>query len=69
MDGEEEVEMLLAFEHEGTQYNLVRLLDPILIVGKFKQGEIQNRVLLTPEESESILPALEDLFLEQRADE
>lgn len=31
---EEEVEILVSFEEEGREYHLVRLLDPILLVGK-----------------------------------
>jgi Protein of unknown function (DUF3727) len=31
---EEEVEVLLTFEHRDKEYHLVRLLDPILLVGK-----------------------------------
>ena len=30
----EEVEILLSFEHRGKEFNLVRLLDPVLLVGK-----------------------------------
>jgi hypothetical protein len=33
-DTEEEVEILVSFEEEGREYHLVRLLDPILLVGK-----------------------------------
>lgn len=67
-DGDEEVEVLLSFEQDGRQYNLVRLLDPILLVGKVDEKEPQNRVLLTPEESDKVMPMLEDMFLEYRAD-
>lgn len=31
---EEDVELLLSFEHRGKEFNLVRLLDPTLLVGK-----------------------------------
>lgn len=67
-DGDEEVEVLLTFEHEGREYNLVRLLDPILLVGKQDEKQPLNRVLLSPEESDQVMPALEDMFLEFRAD-
>lgn len=33
-DTEEEVEILVSFEEDGQEYHLVRLLDPILLVGK-----------------------------------
>lgn len=33
-DSEEEVEILVSFEEEGREYHLVRLLDPVLLVGK-----------------------------------
>lgn len=31
---EEEVEILVSFEEDGQEYHLVRLLDPVLLVGK-----------------------------------
>jgi hypothetical protein len=33
-DESQQVEVLLSFDHRGTDYNLVRMLDPILLVGK-----------------------------------
>ena len=33
-DTEEEVEILVSFEEDGQEYHLVRLLDPVLLVGK-----------------------------------
>jgi len=64
-DGEEEVEVLLSFEHRGKEFNLVRLLDPILLVGRVDaDGAPDNRILLTAEESASVMPILEDMFLE-----
>lgn len=65
---EEEVEVLLSFEHRGKDFNLVRLLDPILLVGKVDPGMPDNRVLLTAEESDKIMPILEDMFLEYHND-
>lgn len=67
-DGDEEVEVLLAFEQDGRQYNLVRMLDPMLLVGKLDEEEPDKRILLTPEESEKVMPVLEDMFLEFRED-
>jgi hypothetical protein len=63
-DGDEEVEVLLSFEHRGTEFNLVRLLDPILLVGKNDPERPDLRILLTPEESDEVMPVLEELFLE-----
>jgi len=61
---EEEVEVLLTFDHRGKEYNLVRLLDPILLVGRDDPKVPENRVLLTAEESATVMPVLEDMFLE-----
>ena len=68
-EDEEEVEVLLSIEHRGKEYLLVRLLDPILLVGKVPEkaeGEVamDTRVLLTPEESDQVMPVLEELFLQ-----
>jgi hypothetical protein len=54
----EEVEVLLSFEHRGKEYNLVRLLDPILLVGKVDNSMPDNRVLLTPKEADEVMPIL-----------
>lgn len=63
-DDEEEVEVLLSFEHRGREFNLVRLLDPILLVGRVDPKAPGNRILLSAEESSTVMPVLEDLFLE-----
>jgi hypothetical protein len=63
-EGEEEVEILLSFEHRGKEFNLVRLLDPVLLVGKADPENEARRILLSPEESEAVMPVLEDMFLE-----
>jgi Protein of unknown function (DUF3727) len=69
-DESEEVEVLLSFEHREQEFSLVRLLDPILLVGKDNPDDEANaeeeggtRLLLTPDESETVMPVLEDLFL------
>jgi hypothetical protein len=67
-DGEEEVEVLLTFEHRGTEFNLVRLMDPVLLVGKTDPERPDLRLLLTPEESEMVMPKLEELFLKYHED-
>ena len=60
-DTEEEVEILVSFEEEGREYHLVRLLDPVLLVGKI--GNENTRILLTPEESDVVMPQLEKMFM------
>jgi len=60
-DTEEEVEILVSFEEEGREYHLVRLLDPVLLVGKI--GNENSRILLTPEESDVVMPQLEKMFM------
>jgi hypothetical protein len=54
----EEVDVLLSFEHRGKEYHLVRLLDPLLLVGKFDATMPNNRVLLSPEEADAVMPIL-----------
>lgn len=63
MNGEEEVEVLLTFEHRGKEFNLVRMLDPVLLVGKIDMERPDLRLLLTQKESEKIMPILEKTFL------
>lgn len=67
-NGEEQVEVLLSFEHREKEFNLVRLLDPVLLVGKTDMERPDLRVLLTPEESEKIMPILEKTFLDNGDD-
>ena len=67
-DGEEEVEVLLSFEHRGKEFNLVRLMDPILLVGKTDPDRSDLRILLTPQESANVMPLLEEMFLEFHED-
>ena len=67
-NGEEEVEVLLSFEHRGKEFNLVRMLDPVLLVGKTDTERPDLRVLLSPEESEKIMPVLEKTFLTYHED-
>lgn len=65
-DVDEEVEVLLSFEHRDREYNLVRLLDPILLVGKQDPENPGRYLLLSSEESDRVMPLLEDLFLDFR---
>ena len=68
-DDEEEVDVLLSFEHRGKEYQLVRIRDPILLVGKKPTAAddttatMETRLLLTKEESTEIMPTLEDMYL------
>jgi hypothetical protein len=68
-DESQQVEVLLSFDHRGTDYNLVRMLDPILLVGKADPSSPTNRLLLTPDEAEVVMPIIEEMFLELQADE
>ena len=54
---------MLSFEHDDTEYCLVRLLDPVLLVGKAISEDEQKVKLLTPNESDEVMPILEELFL------
>eukprot|EP00579_Thalassiosira_antarctica_P007799 CAMPEP_0201895810 /NCGR_PEP_ID=MMETSP0902-20130614/43341_1 /ASSEMBLY_ACC=CAM_ASM_000551 /TAXON_ID=420261 /ORGANISM="Thalassiosira antarctica, Strain CCMP982" /LENGTH=238 /DNA_ID=CAMNT_0048428233 /DNA_START=72 /DNA_END=788 /DNA_ORIENTATION=+ len=63
---EEEVEILISFEEDGQEYHLVRLLDPVLLVGK--AGNENTRILLTPEESDIVMPQLEEMFISNQED-
>jgi len=60
-ESEEEVEILISFEEDGQEYHLVRLLDPVLLVGKI--GNENTRILLTPEESDIVMPKIEEMFM------
>jgi hypothetical protein len=62
---EEEVEILLSFDEERTEYVLVKLLDPVLLVGRASEDENDQKcILLTEEEADRTMPALEEMFLE-----
>lgn len=66
-DDEEEVEVLLSFEEDGREYVLVRLLDPVLLVGKASTDKNDQRcILLSEEEADRVMPVLEQLFLENQ---
>ena len=67
-DGSEEVEMLFSFTHADRDYNLVRMLDPVLLVGARRAGDRVE--LLTDEEGESgVLETVEQAFLEAQEGE
>jgi hypothetical protein len=65
-DEQEDVEILLSFEEGGTEYCLVRLLDPVLLVGKAASDNENKCVLLTPQESDNVMPLLEEMFLDDQ---
>jgi len=67
-EGDEDVEVLLSFEHRGTEFNLVRFLDPVLLVAKRDPERPDMRNLLSPEESDRIMPLLEEMFLKMHSD-
>uniref|UniRef100_A0A7R9ZCD2 Uncharacterized protein n=1 Tax=Pseudictyota dubia TaxID=2749911 RepID=A0A7R9ZCD2_9STRA len=66
MDDEEEVEILLSFEHKEKEFHLVRLLDPVLLVGKSDPSNPERRLLLSPEDSDKVMPLLEEMFLKHQ---
>ena len=64
-EDEDEVEaadLLLSFEYEGQEYNLVRPTDLMLLVGKVDDDDKEQRVLITDEESEEIMPTLMEML-------
>lgn len=63
-DEEEEVEILLSFDHDGKEFNLVRLLDPVLLVARADEGNLQTRILLSPRESDEVMPYIEEMILD-----
>mmetsp|Transcript_3675 Transcript_3675/g.8314 ORF Transcript_3675/g.8314 Transcript_3675/m.8314 type:complete len:262 (+) Transcript_3675:67-852(+) len=65
-DDEEEVEILLSFEHRGKEFHVVRLLDPVLLVGTADSDNEEKRILLTPKEADAVMPALEKIFLQNQ---
>jgi hypothetical protein len=65
-DDEEEVEILLSFEHRGKEFHVVRLLDPVLLVGTADPDNEDRRILLTPKEADAVMPALEEIFLQNQ---
>jgi hypothetical protein len=72
-DGDAETALrLIWFSDEndgGKVYSLVQLLQPMILVAKNDPSlELDERLLLTPEESEEIIPLLEQQFQEEFAD-
>lgn len=67
-DSEEQVEVLLSFDHRDREFLLVRYFDPVLLVGKPSPERPDMRVLLTLEESERLMPILETAFIKLQND-
>lgn len=63
-EAEEEVEIIVTLENQGIEYSLVRLLDPVLLVGRVLEDDDNKRFLLTEEESDLIMPRIEELLLD-----
>jgi hypothetical protein len=59
-DGGEEVEVIMTFEHEGKEYSLVKMLDPVMLVAKeIKGGRFE---LLTDDEGEKVIDNIEKSY-------
>lgn len=68
-EDEEEVEILLSFEEDDVEYVLVKLLDPVLLVGKASDDENDQKcILLSEAEADKVMPSLEELFLKCKED-
>jgi hypothetical protein len=59
---EEAADLLLSFDFEGKEYNLVRPTDLMLLVGKADTDNEEGRVLINDEESETIMPTLMEML-------
>ena len=68
-DDEEEVEILLSFEHRDKEFHIVRLLDPVLLVGINDAENEERRILLSPKQADAVMPALEKIFLQNQQKE
>ena len=61
-DGVVAADLLLSFEYEGQEYNLVKPTDLMLLVGKEDGDNKEQRVLITDEESEELMPTLVEML-------
>jgi len=61
-DGEAAADLLLSFDFEGQEYNLVRPTDLMLLVGKADGTDQNQRVLISDAESEKIMPTLMEML-------
>jgi len=58
-------ERLFAFEHEGRDYSLVRLVQPIILVGKEDFRNAGRQFLLSDIEAAQVMPTLAKLCQEE----
>lgn len=67
-DGDDEgvefaADLLLSFDYDGKEYNLLRPTDLMLLVAKDDpSGNAEQRILISDEESEEIMPALMEML-------
>ena len=60
---EEDVEILLTFEHWGKEFNLVRLIDLVLMIRNNTEGKDLICILLLLEEADETMTVLAEMFL------
>ena len=61
-DEEDEADLLLTFDYNGKEYQLVRPTDLLLLVGKQDEANQEQRILIDDAESEQIMPTLMDML-------
>lgn len=54
--------MLLAFEYDNREYNVVRMVDPVMLVG---EESASGEVRLIGEDGGEVLEEIEKIFLEE----
>jgi Protein of unknown function (DUF3727) len=62
-DDGEEVDVLLSFDHKGVEYSLVRMKDPMFLVGLADPDSPSNRRLLSTDEADKVVPTLEKMLM------
>ena len=60
---------MLSFEHRDKEFHIVRLLDPVLLVGINDTEKKERRILLSPKQADAVMPALEEIFLQNQKKE
>ena len=65
-----DITLIASFHYKKKNYHLVRLLEPLFIIGR-RMYDIKGYYfsLLSPEESDQVRPVLEQLLLERQRDE
>mmetsp|Transcript_22930 Transcript_22930/g.33842 ORF Transcript_22930/g.33842 Transcript_22930/m.33842 type:complete len:230 (+) Transcript_22930:127-816(+) len=61
-EGAPVADVLLTLEHKGKEYKLVRPTDSLLLVGKEKEGNMEQRTLLDDKESDVVMPTLMEML-------